>query len=272
MAKKRQLTPEEIKQNSIDQDMQEIKRMLEIGSLPLNPTRIFKINERVIWGAHEEVYVREIHAGGLYYTVENILHNKEGKPTGFSNWNVITWLRLHKTDTKRDTNFTKDDDIYIRQLNSGLDSLLHLVYAAYAGVDFDSEYQRDHVWELEDKVALIDSIFNNVEIGKFIFVQRRESTPGKYMEIIDGKQRLTAICEFYEDRFQYKGKYFSELSAKDHWKFLNHNVSYGYLENPTKRKVYETFIKMNTCGKPMDKKYVDNVKNLLKQLKNEDKS
>jgi hypothetical protein len=261
------LTPEEVRQNSIDQAMQEMKRMLELQSLPLNPTRIFGKDERILWGAHEEVYVREIHEQGLYYTVESIGHNKEGLLTGFSTWTVLPWLSLNKIDKIRDTDFAKDDHIFIRQLNSGIDSLLHLVYSAWGGVDFDSEYQRDHVWQLEDKIALIDSIFNNVEIGKFVFVQRNEKCQGKYYEVIDGKQRLTALCEFYEDRFKYKGKYFSELSNKDRYKFLNHSVSYGYLENPTKRKVYETFIKMNTCGKPMDKKYVDKVKGLLKELK-----
>jgi uncharacterized protein with ParB-like and HNH nuclease domain len=123
------------------------------------------------------------------------------------------------------------------------------------------------VWQLADKVALIDSIFNNIEIGKFVFVQKHESTQGKYYEVIDGKQRLTAICEFYEDRFKYKGKYFSELSNKDRWKFLNHNISYGYLENPTKEAIYSTFIKMNTCGRPMDTKHIDKVKKLLKEIK-----
>jgi len=266
MAKKKQITPEEARQQSIDQSMQEMKRMVELGTIPLSPTRIFGKDERVLWGAHEEVYVREEHAGGLYYTVESIHHDKEGKLTGFSTWTVMPWLSLNKVDKIRDTDFSKEDHIYIRQLNSGIDSLLHMVYSAWGGVDFDSEYQRDHVWELNDKIALIDSIFNNVEIGKFVFVQKSEKTVGKYYEVIDGKQRLTALCEFYEDRFKYNGKYFSELSAKDRWKFLNHSVSYGYLENPTRRKVYETFIKMNTCGKPMDIKYIDNVKKLLKEL------
>ena len=266
MARRKEISPEEYRKQSIDSAIKEMQRMLSLGALPLNPTRTFKINEQVLWGAHEKVYVREVHENGLYYTVESIGHDKEGKPTGLSKWNVMPWISLNKTNVKRITDFTIDDDIYIRQLNSGIDSLLHLVYSAWGGVDFDSEYQRDHVWELGDKVSLIDSIFNNVEIGKFVFVQKHESTSGKYYEVIDGKQRLTALCEFYEDRFKYKSKYFSELSNKDKWKFLNHNVSYGYLENPTKRKVYQTFIKMNTCGKPMDKKYIDRVKKLLKEL------
>ena len=265
MAKKKvQQTPEEIRKQAIDSSIVEIKRMIALGVMPLNPTRTFVVGERVIWGAHEEVYIREVHENGLYYTIESIHHDKEGKLIG-STWTAMTWLDLHK-NMVRDTNFTVDDRFRIRQLNSGIDSLLHMVYSAWGGVDFDVDYQRDHVWKIDDKISLIDSIFNNIEIGKFVFVQKHESTKGKYYEVVDGKQRLTALCEFYEDRFQYKGKFFSELSSKDRWKFLNHSITYGYLENASKEAIYSTFIKMNTCGKPMNPKHIDKVKKLLNEI------
>jgi hypothetical protein len=266
MAKRKQITPEEARQISIDSAIADIKRMIALGAMPKNPTRIFKANERVSWGAHEEVYVREMHEDGLYYTVESIGHDKEGKLTGYSSWTAMPWMSLNKFNTVRDTDFAVEDRFRIRQLNSGIDSLLNMVYSGWGGVDFDVDYQRDHVWLLKDKILLIDSIFNNIEIGKFVFVQKHESTMGKYYEVVDGKQRLTALCEFYEDRFKYKGKYFSELSNKDRWKFLNHSVSYGYLENASKEAIYSTFIKMNTCGKPMDTKHLDKVRKLLKEL------
>lgn len=266
MAKKKQITPEEARQQSIDSAIADLRRMVELGAMPKNPTRSFAVDERVNWGAHEEVYVRAIHEGGLYYTVESFGHDKEGKLTGLSTWTALPWINLFKYNIKRDSDFSVDEKYYIRQLNSGLDSLLHMVYSGWGGVDFDVDYQRDHVWQLADKVSLIDSIFNNIEIGKFVFVQKHESTMGKYYEVVDGKQRLTALCEFYEDRFKYRGKYFSQLSNKDRWKFLNHSISYGYLENASKEAIYSTFIKMNTCGKPMDTKHLDKVKKLLNEL------
>jgi len=267
MAKKKnvQLTPEEIRKNSIDSAIEEIKRMLALGTLPQNPTRTFKVNERVLWGAHREIYVREVHENGLYYTVESLQYDKEGYLTG-STWTAISWLGLNKADTVKDTDFAVEEKYFIRQLNSGIDSLLHMVYSAWGGVNFDVDYQREHVWQLADKLALIESIFNNIEIGKFVFVQKHETTEGKYYEVIDGKQRLTAVCEFYEDRYKYRGKYFSQLSGKDRHKFLNHSVSYGFLENPSKEAIYTTFIKMNTCGKPMENKHLDKVRKLLKEI------
>ena len=69
----------------------------------------------------------------------------------------------------------------------------------HSGVDFDVDYQCEHVWELTDKVVLIDSIFNNIDIGKFVFVWRDFGVKEKLYEIVDGKQRLLTIKEFLGD-------------------------------------------------------------------------
>lgn len=267
MVKRTKKTPEELKKARLDSKLKEIKRSIDLGMLPKNSTRHFNIGERVCFGAHEEVYVREIGDGELYYVLEAIGVKRHPNEEASNEYHVAAWVEIYPYDKFSDTKFKIEEKYYIRQLNSGIGSLLNMVYAPYGGVDFDVEYQREHVWTLEDKISLIDSIFNNIDIGKFVFVQLHESTAGKYYQVIDGKQRLTALCEFYEDRFQYKGYYFSQLSFLDRHKFLNHNTSYGFLENPDKRGIYETFIKMNTCGKPMDHKHIDKVKKLLEDLK-----
>jgi len=267
MAKRKVLSPEEHSKMLLESSIKDIKRSIELGITPSNPTRYFNIGDRVHLGAHEEVYVREIGEGGIYYILEAIGVKRDPRSEGHNEFHVAPWLELYPYGQSKDTNFAKEEEYRIRQYNSGIDSLLHMVYGGHAGVDFDAEYQREHVWTLEDKVALIESVFNNIEIGKFVFVQRHESTPDKYYQIVDGKQRLTALCEFYEDRFPYKGVYFSQLSFNDKYKFTGHSVAYGFLENPNTRAIYETFIKMNTCGKPMDHKHIDKVKKLLNDLK-----
>ncbi len=267
MAKKKQKTEEELNQELLDRNIRDLEHAMELGLIPLNPTRHFEVGERVTLGAHEEVYVREIHADGLFYVCEAMgVKRTRGVPPQ-DEMHVNSWVDLYKYDQEHKTKFTKEEKYYVRQLNSGIDSLLSMVYASHAGVDFDVDYQREHVWDLEDKVALIDSIYNNVDIGKIIFVQLHEGTSGRYYQVLDGKQRLTALCEFYEDRFPYKGVYFSQLSHRDKHTFRGHGITYGFLENPDKRGIYETFVKLNTCGKPMDNKHIEKVRKLLKNLK-----
>lgn len=270
MAKRKtEIDPEKHKQELLASRIKEMKGAVEDGIIPKNPTRIFNVGDRVRLGAHHEVYVREIGEDNLYYVAE-ALGVKRGRGTNpedyVDEFHVVAWheLLLYKEDGK--SNFDKEEQYYIRLLNSSVESLLFMVYGNHAGIDFDVDYQRDHVWTIEDKVFLIDSIFNNIDIGKFVFVQLNEETVGKYYQILDGKQRLTALCEFYEDRFKYKGYYFSEMSFADRHAIRSHNITYGFLENPDKRSIYETFIRMNTCGHPMDHKHIDKVKKLLSEL------
>ena len=68
---------------------------------------------------------------------------------------------------------------------------------------------RGNVWDIEDKVKLIDSIFNNIDVGKFAFIKVPYKDNSPSYECLDGKQRVTALIEFYEGRFEYKGlKYY----------------------------------------------------------------
>ena len=266
MAKKK-FDPEKNERENNARAIQECEEAIERGILGAPPKRrTYKVGQRVKYGAHKETYVREVHADGRYYIIENmgVKPDKYSPPRDMKT--VVTWTDLLPYNINKDTNFAKKERFYLRMLNSPLSSLVSMVHRQHAGVDFDVDYQREHVWTRKDKIALIDSIFNNVDIGKFVFVQRNMRVAGKLYEIIDGKQRLTAITEFVEDRWKYKGFYFSELSFRDQHKFLDHNISYGYLENPSKEAIFETFIKVNTCGKPMASKHINHVKHLLKEL------
>lgn len=265
MAKRQpKISEEEQQQRNMDGELRRIRENLVYGILPKNPTRTFSVGERVQWGAMNETYVREVFENGLYYTIESIgvVRERDGVPKNEKRY--MEWHELFKYNQTKPTTFGQPEKYYLRMLNSGLSSLIHMVH--YSGVDFDVDYQRDHVWTLDDKVALIDSIFNNIDIGKFVFAQRSMGVDGKLYEIIDGKQRLTAICEFIEGRFQYKGMCYADLSNKDKHHILSHQISYGYLENPTKRAVYETFIKLNTTGRPMKNEDINKVKKLLNDL------
>lgn len=264
MGKKKEISPEEHRKSLIESGIREMEGLIKQGSLPIPPNhRKFKVDELVQFGAHKETYVREIFKDGLYYLVESIDVQRERDKPPANEFHMLEWHSLLPVTNKK-TTFRQKEKYYIRMANSGISSLLNMVY--HSGVDMEVEYQREHVWTISDKLDLIDSIFNNIDIGKFVFVQRDFSVDGALYEILDGKQRLTAIKEFYEDRYKYKGFYFSELSQFDKNKFENHGIAYGYLENPSKEAIFETFIKLNTCGKPMASKHIDKVKKLLNEL------
>jgi len=248
-------------------EISDCEKAIADGILTMPPKRrTYKVGQRVQYGHLMETYIREVYRDGRYYLAEHIAVKRDKHADARNELHILTWTDLLPYKGSKDTAFAKEEKVYLRMLNSPLSSLVNMVHGNHAGVDMDVEYQREHVWKLADKINLIDSIFNNIDIGKFVFVQRDMRVNGKLYEILDGKQRLTAVTEFIEDRLKYRGFYFSELSYHDQYKFTDYNISYGYLENPNKEAIFETFIKLNTCGKPMATKHINHVKQLLSEL------
>ena len=70
------------------------------------------------------------------------------------------------------------------------------------------KYQRKLIWSVDEKQKLIGSILKGYPIPLILLAERPLiHGSGKY-EIIDGMQRLNAICGFIENLFSFNSKYF----------------------------------------------------------------
>ena len=169
-------------------------------------------------------------------------------------------------------------------LQSNHESEKHVIGKTYGGINFnpyvtDSQgnkqyYQRDLVWTLEQKQALIDSIYNWVEIGKFVFRYKSWSQLEKEMiefghgynfECIDGKQRMNTIIDFVQNKFKDSdGNYWSDLSIAAHREFLNYDrLIFGKLdEGTTDNMVIDTFLNLNFTGVPMSLEHIKYVQSI----------
>jgi hypothetical protein len=263
--KQPELTQEEQNAARLKSDIENIKQRVDSGYIPKKPTRLFKVGDSVKIGALQNTTVTEVLFGGLGYAVHyDYIGSSYGNPkrvTGVGAWD---WTHvLPMTSYCAGEILSVKDDVDIRFFNNSIDSLLSKVY--YSGVDFNPNYQRDLVWTMKQKISLLDSIFNNIEIGKFTFIKHEYSVDRVfYYEILDGKQRLSTICEFYEDRFAWKGKKFSELCARDANHFCNFPIVQGEVGEITEQQVYKLFIKMNTSGTPVSQDHLDKIKSLIK--------
>jgi hypothetical protein len=75
----------------------------------------------------------------------------------------------------------------------------------------DPEYQRRHRWSIERKSRLIESFLMNVPVPP-VFLYERDLAR---FEVMDGRQRLTALSEFYGNKFALKGlQYWSVLDGR----------------------------------------------------------
>lgn len=135
-------------------------------------------------------------------------------------------------------------------------------------------YQRGLVWTLEQKQLLIESIYNDIEIGKFLLrynswkrMEKEEAETGVMhsWDCVDGKQRLNTILSFVNNEFQDANGYFwDDLSSNAHRRFFNYgNLSYGELpESASDEDVIDNFLTLNFTGVPMSQEHIDYVKTI----------
>ncbi len=135
-------------------------------------------------------------------------------------------------------------------------------------------YQRDLVWNLEQKQLLIESIYNRIEIGKFIFKynswdtlvqQVNEMGHGYDFECVDGKQRFNAILEFVRGNFaDMAGNFWNDLSGDAQGSFLSYNnFAIGEMEETsTHDDILRTFLTLNFTGVPQSAEHIEYVQSI----------
>lgn len=179
---------------------------------------------------------------------------------------------------------TEDYSIQYSVVKSTTKDDMEIHNKTYGGVNFDpyvtdkegnkKYYQRGLVWNMEQKQLLLDSIYNGIEIGKFVFRERSWDTLCKEMiedghafsyECVDGKQRLNAILDFLQNKFKDShGNYFNDLSGRAQRRILGYNkLAFGKLdESSTDADVINAFLYVNFTGIPMSKEHIEHVKSI----------
>ena len=95
------------------------------------------------------------------------------------------------------------------------------------------KYQRKLIWSVEEKEKLIGSILKGYPIPLILLAERPQvHGSGKY-EIVDGMQRLNAICGFIENLFAFNGRYF-DLNEFSYAKQLADHKVFEFEENSDK--------------------------------------
>lgn len=236
-------------------------RLKELRKLKLNTPAILRaVGERVQHGAIKQSVIEQVLDDGKIYLLDEIVtHNNYGNPYDshrkfYAAWHEVETYYSEK-DLEKVPRLSYRDEV---KINFSASFIARIISAYYHGTNMDTPYQRGHVWGPEDKVRLIDSIFNNVDIGKFVLIQLPFNDPsGCHYEILDGKQRMQAIIEFYEGRFEYKGFKFRDMHPFDRSHLENYLVHIAEVsEGMSEKQKCQYFVKLNSYGKPQDEKHL----------------
>lgn len=250
---------EQLQEESLQRDLSFMQR----DFIP-EPTYFFEVGDRVDYGAFKESIIIDFKdEDKKIYKVQLKSSKRKTNNEQVDNIEVryIEWYRLRPLN-ETTASLIQNEDVRLNYSQTMMSDLFSKAY--YFGINFDVDYQRDYVWDIKDKENLIDSIFNNIDIGKFVFA-RKEYCDFYLYEPIDGKQRTRTILDFYENRFPYKGKYFNDLSHKDKNWFTTFTINIAEVGDISKEQILKYFIMLNTAGKVMDKGHIDKVKRLLEK-------
>lgn len=73
-------------------------------------------------------------------------------------------------------------------------------------LELDPPYQRKSVWTSRDKQEFLDTIFNNYPCPA-IYLQKENTDRGPKYNVIDGKQRLSTVLDFYTNKIRLGSKF-----------------------------------------------------------------
>ena len=146
-------------------------------------------------------------------------------------------VELFQQDNETDIKLTNDEinekykkgevRIITEQARYPLNTIVNMVNSD--DYILNPEFQRRHRWDATRKSKLIESFIMNVPIPPIFLYEREYSV----YEVMDGLQRLTAISQFYEDKFA--------LQDLAEWKELN-GLKYSQLPEQIKKGIDRRYI------------------------------
>lgn len=152
---------------------------------------------------------------------------------------------------------------------------MHLLDMYNSGELFmDPVYQRDFVWTKEQKQLYIKNLFEDKASVKPTFIEYSETledgTRKRVAEVLDGKQRIKALIDFYNNEFDVEGLYYKDLHYRDQFFFERLNVVYTRIMNREVRKdlkletKIQLFLEINMLGTRMSNEDLKKAQSLLK--------
>lgn len=140
--------------------------------------------------------------------------------------------------------------------------------------NFNPPYQRDSVWDEEKQSFFIDSILRNYPIPPIFLHQKINDDTGKItFEVVDGKQRLTAIVSFIrghivsaseENDDDLTGVSFDDLSQEKYSEikklFWRYQMPIEYIDTEDEKIIDSIFDRLNRNGERLNGQELRNAK------------
>lgn len=137
-------------------------------------------------------------------------------------------------------------------------------------LQMNPDFQRAHVWTEDQQVKFVEFILRGGQTGRDLYFNHpgwMGNFKGEFV-CVDGKQRITAIQRFLDDKIRAFGQTYSEFGGPT--SELDHTMIVHVNNLQTRAEVLQWYIEMNTGGTPHADEEIARVCALLKKEQQEE--
>lgn len=126
-------------------------------------------------------------------------------------------------------------------------------------LELDPPYQRRSVWTSKDKQFFLDTILNNYPCPA-IYLQKENTLTGPIYNVVDGKQRLSTVLDFYKGNIRLSSKFtiprfqgckFKDLPPEIKAEFFNYIFMVEQIRSDAEVEWGEVFQRVNKNQKTL---------------------
>lgn len=142
-------------------------------------------------------------------------------------------------------------------------------YIRHYGLDIDPDFQRDHVWSVDDQRKYLEYVFRGGKTGLDIYF----NCPGwmgrfsENMVLVDGKQRLKAVSDFFDNEVSIFGGHFLSDCEENFLRKTRTDLKFHVNNLESKEEVLKWYLSINSTGISHTREELDKVRTLLNKEK-----
>lgn len=139
-------------------------------------------------------------------------------------------------------------------------------------LDLNPSYQREYVWTQKEQDEFLKTLISGFPCGVIAIAVDSEFNESHWVEVVDGKQRITTIIKVWQGEIGIplpdgSRLFWKDMERHEQRAFLNTMLPAFGLEECSPKDRLEFFIKLNFSGVPQSQEHMNRVIEMYKAAK-----